>query len=91
MLLTLAAASLDIGMSPGDDYYAQPYFYVSPWPRPSIGKRPELLPPGQWHRSDFVSAVVTGDAILAMAERRDGLRRFLNAAIPAARGLIGAS
>ena len=35
------ARSIGIGLSPGDDYYAQPYFYLSPYPKPARnGARP---------------------------------------------------
>ena len=29
------APSVGIGMCPGDAYYTEPYFYVTPWPRPA--------------------------------------------------------
>lgn len=82
------ARSVGIGMSPGDAYYAQPYFYVSPWPRPAPEKLPPLPAPGHWHTADFIGAILTGDAIVAMPDRRAGTRQFLDAAIAAARGLV---
>src|SRR5439155_8785429 len=36
------AAAIGIGMSPGDAYYLQPYFYVSPWPAPPVDALPSL-------------------------------------------------
>ena len=38
------ARSIGVGVSPGDEYYAQPYVYVSPWPRFDAGKLPDLPP-----------------------------------------------
>jgi hypothetical protein len=84
------APSIGIGMSPGDDYYAQPYFYVSPWPRPTSAALPDLPSPGHWHIRDFVGAVATGAALLASADRRATARDFLDAAIAAARRLLDA-
>jgi hypothetical protein len=85
------ATSIGIGMSPGDDYYAQPYFYVSPWPRPAVNTLPDPPSPGHWHTKDFVAAVVTGDALLACKDRRAAARDFIDAAIAASRRLLGAS
>src|SRR3954469_11644049 len=42
------ARSIGIGFSPGDQYYPQPYLYVSPYPQP----KGAALPPlglGHWH------------------------------------------
>jgi hypothetical protein len=82
------AASVGIGMSPGDDFYALPYFYVSPWPAPSVEALPRLAPPGHWHTQGFVGAVATGDRIVAMVKRRNTVRRFLDAAVEISRRLV---
>ena len=74
------ARSVGIGVSPGDEYYAQPYAYVSPWPRPDAARLPALPAPGRWHTRDFVAAVVTGEQILALSDRRAGLRAVIDAA-----------
>lgn len=81
------APSVGIGMCPGDGYYPQPYFYVSPWPRPAPEKLPPLPAPGHWHTQDFIGAILTGEQIVAMADRRSGTRQFLDAAVDAARKL----
>lgn len=54
------------GMSPGDEFYNQPYFYLSPWPYPS---KADLLPleAGSWHEKDWLGAVLTADQILQTA------------------------
>jgi hypothetical protein len=83
--------SIGIGMSPGDDYYAQPYFYVSPWPRPPADARADPPAPGHWHTKDFFAAVITGDALLACHDRRAAAGDFITAAIAASRRLLGAS
>lgn len=82
------APSVGIGMCPGDGYYPQPYFYVSPWPRPTPEKLPPLPALGRWHTTDFIGAILTGDAIVAMTDRRAGMRQFLDAAVAAARDLV---
>jgi hypothetical protein len=81
------APSVGIGMSPGDGHYPQPYFYVSPWPRPAPEQLPPLPAPGHWHSQDFIAAILPGEAIVAMKDRRAEARQFLDAAIAAARDL----
>jgi hypothetical protein len=85
------APSIGIGMSPGDDHYAQPYFYISPWPRPSASALPDPPALGHWHTKDFFAAVVTGEALLACQDRRAAAGDFIAAAIAASRRLLGAS
>jgi len=74
------ARSIGVGSSPGDDYYAQPYFYISPWPRFDGEKLPDPPAPGHWHTEGFFGAVLTGDEVLAMKDRGRGLMGFITAA-----------
>ena len=81
--------SIDIGLSPGDRCFAQPYFYVLPWPQPEPEKLPPLPPPGDWHTSEFTGAVLTAEAIVTLpADRAIRTRQFLDAAVSVARGLV---
>jgi hypothetical protein len=84
------ARSIGVGVSPGDEYYAQPYVYVSPWPRFDGDKLPDPPPPGHWHTEGFFGAVATGDDILAMKDRGRGLLAFINAAFDIGRARLGA-
>lgn len=74
------ARSIGIGLSPGDDYYAQPYFYLSPYPRPDTADLPELPAGGRWHTHEFFGAIVTGVEMLAHTDPRAGLLAVLDAA-----------
>ncbi len=85
------APSIGIGMSPGDESYPQPYFYVSPWPRPAASALPDPPAPGHWHTKDFFAAVITAETLLGTPNRPATTRDFLSAAIAASRGLLGAS
>jgi hypothetical protein len=80
-----SARSIGVGASPGDEYYAQPYFYISPWPRFDGEKLPDPPAPGHWHTEGFFGAVLTGDEILAMKDRGRGLTGFVSAAFDIAR------
>lgn len=75
-----SAKSVGVGMSPGDEYYAQPYVYISPWPRADAAPLPMLPPPGHWHTQGFFGAVATGEEILALKSRGSELLGFVNAA-----------
>jgi hypothetical protein len=75
-----SAKSVRVGMSPGDENYAQPYFYISPWPRIDDARLPPLPPPGHWHTQGFLGAVTTGDEILALKNRGLELMGFVDAA-----------
>ncbi len=52
------ARSIGIGFSPGDDNYAEPYLYISPWPYPVVETLPGALDPAFWHVEEFVSLVL---------------------------------
>jgi len=54
-------------MCPGDEFYAQPYVYVNPWPR-FEGRLPDLPVPGRWHTDGFLGVVITGEDILAFED-----------------------
>jgi hypothetical protein len=82
--------SIGIGVSPGDEFYPQPYVYISPSPQLNIAELPELPPPGHWHTQDFVGAVASGEAILALEDRGRGLLAFIDAAFEIGRARVGA-
>lgn len=81
MLVELEGArSIGIGLSPGDGYYAQPYFYLSPYPKPDTENLPELPPGGRWHTKDFFGAVAPATDILALPDPRAGILEIVDAA-----------
>ncbi|MEL7537115.1 MAG: hypothetical protein AAFZ58_08455 [Pseudomonadota bacterium] len=53
------APSIGVGFSPGDDNYAMPYLYCSPYPQPGDEARHDPPPGWQWHTQGFVSLVLT--------------------------------
>ncbi len=84
------ARSIGVGVSPGDDYYAQPYLYVSTWPRLKPADLPLLAQPGRWHVKDFVGAVATAEDILMQPERAPAVTAFVEAVIAIGRERLGA-
>jgi len=84
-----SARSVGVGMSPGDEFYAQPYVYLSPWRR-FEGSLPDLPPPGHWHTDGFFGAVITAEDILAFEDRRRGLLSFIGGTFEIVRARLGA-
>jgi hypothetical protein len=82
------ARFIGVGVSPGDEHFAQPYVYVSPWPRPDSADLPPLPAPGHWHTLGFVAAVVTGEEILTMPDRAADVQAFISAAFEIGRARL---
>jgi hypothetical protein len=55
---------VNAGLSPGDEHYDGPYFYVSMFPEPDPALLPRLIEPGHWHTHDFTAAILTWDKII---------------------------
>ena len=67
------ARTIGVGLSPGDSSYAEPYFYVTPWPYPDSPQLPELPAGAAWHQTGWFGAVLTATANLSRP-RRDTAR-----------------
>jgi len=64
-----SARSIGVGMTPGDVYYPEPYFYVAPHPTPASAGNTPLDGGGHWHQKDWFGAVLTGTELLEKASR----------------------
>nr|TFG54677.1 MAG: hypothetical protein E4H34_02060 [Hyphomicrobiales bacterium] len=71
------AKGIGVGMSPGDESYEQPYFYINPFPDLDIADLPAPPAPGHWHTEGFVGAVATADEILSLPQSRAVAARFI--------------
>lgn len=78
-----SARTVGVGLSPGDHYYNEPYFYVTPWPYPEPAKLPPLSELGRWHFKDFTAAVAPGHRILSATARQTETEKFLAEAVAA--------
>jgi hypothetical protein len=74
------ARTVGLGFCPGDDYYDQPYFYVSCYPPPDVAALPLLPSVGHWHTHHFTAAVAVADRILAADDPGAATEAFLRAA-----------
>lgn len=72
-----------LGFEPGDDYYDEPYFYVSLYPAPPAAALPLLPAIGYWHTHHFTAAIATASKILVAEDQQVGIDAFLYAAIDA--------
>jgi hypothetical protein len=75
-----AARTIGIGFSPGDEYYDQPYFYVSCYPPPDVAVLPALPPLGHWHTHHFTAAVAVAERIVETDNQQAETEAFLGAA-----------
>lgn len=78
-----SARSIGVGLSPGDEYYGEPYFYVTPWPYPEPSRLPPLPEIGRWHTHKFTAAVVPAQKILSVPGRQTETENFIAEAVDA--------
>ena len=81
--------SIGVGFSPGDETYAEPYYYVTPWPYPDAARLPKLPPAGRWHTDGYVAAIATASRVQEMGVKRLAVLDFLQSAIARSRDLLG--
>ncbi|HEY2137740.1 MAG TPA: hypothetical protein VGH49_17780 [Xanthobacteraceae bacterium] len=80
-LVTVAPGrTTGIGFSPGDEFYDEPYFYVSLHPAPDIATLPALPAIGHWHAKGFTAAVAPAHRILAAKDQGGEVAAFLHVA-----------
>jgi hypothetical protein len=79
------ARGIGIGMSPGDESYGEPYFYVNPWPYPDPALLPPAPVPGHWHVDGFVGAIATASELLTCEDLPRGLSAFIGSAVSVGR------
>jgi hypothetical protein len=83
VLLVKGEHSLGVGMSPGDASYAEPYFYVSPWPAPAADQLPVLQSRGHWHTEGWTGAVLTASQFAGDDSQEPLVRAFIEDAVAA--------
>jgi Family of unknown function (DUF5996) len=76
-----ATGYVGAGLSPGDAYYDEPYFYVSVYPQPDSAALPRLPTLGHWHTHEFTAAVVPAHQIVAANNQKAAANAFLVGAI----------
>jgi hypothetical protein len=77
------------GLSPGDGSYAEPYYYVTPYPYPKVPL--PALNVGRWHTEDWVGAVLPASHLVrggSAEAQRDLVQSFLGHSIAACEALL---
>jgi hypothetical protein len=86
------ARSIGFGMTPGDDSYAEPYFYLNPWPPPEAQTAlPALEGGAHWHTQGWTGAVLTAAGLGRAGAARQGaqVEEYVRSGMDAARQLLG--
>jgi hypothetical protein len=87
--LPTAGQSVGVGLSPGDGFYDEPYFYISAYPAPQVEALPVWASPGHWHTDGFVSLVVTATEWQAVPEAPDAATwRAVSNAVTMSRSIL---
>jgi hypothetical protein len=75
--------SVGLGMEPGDQYYAEPYWYANAYPAPDFhGTYPPLDGEGAWHTHEWTGAVLAGSRT-SEADQPAQATRFFQSALHA--------
>ena len=82
--------TIGVGQSPGDDSYAEPYWYVGPYPYPPVTALPPLAGSGHWHTKGWVGAALPASDYINAPDQRSQVTAFIHSAIAACRHLLGA-
>lgn len=83
--------TIGIGMSPGDQNYHEPYWYVTPYPYPNTENLPSLDSGGFWHTQEWVGAVLTASNLTCEPDmQRQQITAFFNSAFQASQALLQA-
>lgn len=79
--------TIGVGMEPGDNYYAEPYFYttISPPPIPSDVRSRSLSGNGSWYTNGWIGAVLPASRLGAPATQESQVRDFIRSAMSATR------
>ena len=88
-----SARTIGVGLSPGDEWYNMPYYYVGPYPYPDTRALPTLEGHGHWHTDSWVGAVLPASAFVSRPGAEEQSRQvveFTRSAMAACRSLLGA-
>jgi len=81
-------AYVGVGLEPGDDYYDEPYFYVTLHPKLDESGLPPLPAIGHWHTKDFIGAIAPANKIFASKNPQAETEMLLHSAVNAAINLL---
>ena len=88
--LPIGGRTISVGQSPGDDSYAEPYWYVGPNPSPPVTALQPLAGSGHWHTQGWVGAALPASDYVGASDQRLQVTAFIDSAVAASRRLLGA-
>ena len=80
--------TIGVGQSPGDDLYAEPYWYVGPYPFPPVTALPPLEGSGHWHTEGWVGAALPASDYVGASDQHSQVTTFIDSALTACRRLL---
>lgn len=81
--------TVGVGLSPGDGNYAEPYWYVTPYPYPeNTDDLPILDGNGIWHKEHWVGAVLAASQFGEPSKSEERVKFFLISAIGTCKKLL---
>ena len=84
------ARGIGVGMSPGDEGYVEPYFYINPWPHLDKNNLPAPIEPGHWHIEGYVGLVATATQLRSAGTIAETIAGFVPQAFKTAKSAQGA-
>jgi hypothetical protein len=66
--------TIGVGLSPGDESYNEPYFYISPWPYPDNKEKLPKLNYGHWHKQGWFGGILTATEIIKHKDKSEQLK-----------------
>ena len=81
--------TIGVGQSPGDDSYAEPYWYVGPRPYPESRDLPPIDGGGHWHTTGWFGAALPASDFVQAPDQRARVAAFVESAFASCRRLLG--
>ena len=82
--------TIGVGLSPGDDSYHEPYWYVGPQPRPDVSNAAKLGGGGRWHTQGWIGAALPASDFIDTQDQRTQVNLFVESAMKECRKLLEA-
>lgn len=83
------ARGVGVGMSPGDEGYNEPYFYINAWPHLDTSKLPDAIDPGHWHTAGYVGSIATATELLSTVDAEQMTKSFVHRSFAASLTALG--
>jgi hypothetical protein len=80
--------TIGVGLSPGDESYHEPYWYVGPNPRPDVSNAAKLGGGGRWHTTGWIGAALPASDFVDTQDQRAQVNQFVESAVAECRKLL---